>query len=625
MTNHFTTQEGLANNIVNTITQDSTGFIWIGTQDGLSRFDGERFVNYRKGIGKGKELPDNRITTLLTTKKGEIYVGTEKGLAVLPSQSDTLREVNFFRGKVITSLIEDQAGSLWLTILDEKPVIYIKKLGSEWEYHPLNGIKNLRGSGALTVKEYQIRGKATIVLSSSVTNKEGGVFAESIYIWDEKASIWEYQLSTNHRTSHIDSTGRLFLAPFVVLDPKEKTYDQSPNATIKYVAIANFGYGHIDYTIKPFSGLEYQGYTYIVQSLGVDIVKVTHPTTRISFLGQDYFSKSNSYTLRGLFIDKADNLWIITGGAGVYLLNRAGLNKLSTYNSDSEKPETKLSGNSVRTMYQHTDKSLWVSSYNEQRLQDVFWSDGRSNALNLASGVAMSIRPDRFDENTIAMGGVYDLSIIDINSAKIKEYYLFPSGEVLGLEQLKDSSWLCATQKGLFRTLKDRGRTDEKYREGNDALHGNFLYKFKSKPTLTQYDSIEYTYAYRDRQNNIWLGTKYEGLKVWDEETETITQQFTHDPEDSTSLPSNFIKSIYQDTKNRYWITTPEGFALFDPKTNTCKRYTTTDGLPNMMTYGILEDDKGTLWISTNKGISHFYPETETFENFDKSDGLQDD
>jgi ligand-binding sensor domain-containing protein/serine phosphatase RsbU (regulator of sigma subunit) len=128
------------------------------------------------------------------------------------------------------------------------------------------------------------------------------------------------------------------------------------------------------------------------------------------------------------------------------------------------------------------------------------------------------------------------------------------------------------------------------------------------------------TTVFEDSKKNIWIGTT-NGLNRFDIKTKSFVL-YAHNPEDSTSISANDVKNIIEDSKGRIWIGTREGLNLI-LKDGIFKSYTKADGLPNNTINGIVEDQKGNLWLSTNEGLSVFNPEKNTFRNFTDSDGLQ--
>lgn len=142
----------------------------------------------------------------------------------------------------------------------------------------------------------------------------------------------------------------------------------------------------------------------------------------------------------------------------------------------------------------------------------------------------------------------------------------------------------------------------------------------KVKKLARGYKNDETTYLYQDTQKQVWIGFKNYGLGLLNTKMDTIQHFAIH----KSRQVGDHVLCIYEDSKNRFWVSTNLGLQLMDRKINTFKHFTEEDGLANNTVYSILEDTQGNLWLSTNQGISKFNPTTKQFTNFDVSEGLQD-
>jgi len=124
-----------------------------------------------------------------------------------------------------------------------------------------------------------------------------------------------------------------------------------------------------------------------------------------------------------------------------------------------------------------------------------------------------------------------------------------------------------------------------------------------------------------DNDGNIWIGTTT-GLDVLNKKTRQI-KHYKNDPKDDGSLSHNIVEALLLDHTGNLWLGTGDGLNQYDKKKDRFKRYTEKDGLPNNMIRGILEDDHDNLWISSNRGICKFNPAAGTFKNYEVEDGLQ--
>jgi len=136
--------------------------------------------------------------------------------------------------------------------------------------------------------------------------------------------------------------------------------------------------------------------------------------------------------------------------------------------------------------------------------------------------------------------------------------------------------------------------------------------------------SSNYIYSiYEDSKGRLWIGTSDAGLDLMDRKTNTFTQ-YQHD-EKRNSLSNNGVTDIFEDNQGNLWLCTLAGLDLFNPETGRFKAFTKKDGLPSDITYAILEDDQHKLWVSTNGGLSTFDAADFKFKNFTTEDGVQGD
>jgi len=156
-----------------------------------------------------------------------------------------------------------------------------------------------------------------------------------------------------------------------------------------------------------------------------------------------------------------------------------------------------------------------------------------------------------------------------------------------------------------------------------DEVTGRFIHHRHDPEDPTSISSDFIRLVYEDRGGVLWVGTQGGGLNRLDPETGEFTQ-YRHDPDDPSSISNDHVFAIHEDREGAFWVgTIGGGLNRFDQKTGVFRRYMPADGLASDLVYAMLEDDQGRLWISTTRGLSRFDPRTETFRNYDVRDGLQ--
>ena len=272
--------------------------------------------------------------------------------------------------------------------------------------------------------------------------------------------------------------------------------------------------------------------------------------------------------------DEKGNLWIGTDGGGLNYLDRS-TNQYTHYVHDPTDPKS-LSSNSVISLELDSYGDLWVGTW-----------EGGLNRFDKNTGTFRHYIHDA--QNDRSLGSNYVFSIFEDNSRKL---------------------WVGAFYEGL--DLYDR--------ETDTFVH----YRVDgSNPKAIGHNRV-FT-MYEDTKQNIWIGSEGGGLIHMEKDVngDPAFTSYRYNPNDTTSLSSNLINAVYEDSRHNLWIGTWAGLNKFDYQSKTFKAYRKEHGLADNVVYGIIEDGEGSLWVSTNQGISKFNPTNISFENYNTADGLQ--
>lgn len=613
---HISLEEGLSQSVVNVILQDRMGFLWIGTEDGLNRYDGYSFKVYKPdaddpnsisdrwitslaedaqgylwvgtrlgGLNRydpvtGKfthfihdnsnpqSLGNNQISALLPDEKG-MWIGTEYGLDYFEYESNTFKHYRStdspatLSSNLITAIFKDKSGALWIGTLNAGLVMYNPNNNSFQTYkHNENNNTSLSNNRILSIAE----------------GKDG--------------SLW---VGTTNGLNRFEAAGKYFT--------RFQNSKEDPNSLGGNIIFAiyqdrsgglwvgtNKGLDRYDSQANKF--IHHQHHPSISNSLGNDVVyAIYEDRSNVLWIGtyggglnkynrqQDKFTyyrnnPADPNSLSGNFVfpiivDANGIVWIGTHGAG---LNRfdPSTNQFTHYRYDPANPQSISSDNIVALQIDHAG-TLWVGT---NRGLDQF--DPVTNTF-------IHFQPDQNNSNSLS-GPVY---FIYEDSAK--------------------NLWI-GTNKGL--DLFDK-TTQLFTHYGSDEKDPN------------TFDGNQVNVIFEDQELSLWVGTFDDGLKRIHPEKIGIIQ-YKNNPNDLSSLGNDSIMSIYQDRDGTLWIgTAGGGLNRYNPDTDSFTRFTEKEGLPNDVIYGILEDKEGNLWLSTNFGLSRFNPKTNTFRNFTASDGLQ--
>jgi len=612
--NHLQTNDGLSQSNVICIFQDSRGFMWFGTEDGLNKYNGYEFTVYKNDPKKSNSLGDNYINDITEDLNGDLWIGTQEGLNKYDRQKDQFvrfqhdpKNPNSISDNLITCLLKDIHENIWegtsagVNVLDKKNNRFIKYINIakdnnsisdnyaitmyEDKQHNIwigtaNGL-NLFNSGKKSFTRFLHNDNDPQSLSSNTVNC---IFEDSKHrLWigttdgglnllDRRTGKFRSFKKNNTRAPGIcddiifsiteDNTGMIWIGSenngVSIFDPQTETFK-------------NYVYNDIDNTSLSSNSIQRiykdrKGNIWIgtfnagVNLLSSDVGKFTHYQHTTSFN-----SLANNHVLN-ISEGKENNLWIATDGGGVDLYNRitGNFKHFQHKNGDNKT----IAGNNVLSVLEDSYQDLWVGTY--------------GNGVDVINRKLNTCKHYKNDPSNPE-------SIVSNN------------GWVL-YEDREKNIWI-GSDKGISLYNRDT-HSFTQYTAENSQLSSNGV------------SSI-----YEDSYGFIWIGTNANGIDRLDKKTNKFIH-FQHD-DSRNSLGDNKVTSFCEDKNGNLWIGTFKGLNCLDRKTNLFTNYSIEDGLPHEKIVAILEDDKGNLWVSTSKGLSRFNAEKKTFKNFGISDGLQ--
>jgi len=614
----LTSEQGLSSNVVRCILQDSQGFMWFGTQDGLNRYDGYTFTVYRHLRSDPASLSNNTITALYQDYSGTLWIGTTAGL-----DSFTGDDAGFTHypavGEEIGAIFEDATGILWIGTAGSGLFRYDRAVGqfTQYMYDPAKS-HNLSDDDVTAIYEDR---SGTLWVGTTYgglnafdrateqftpyrhgpTNPHSLSYDQVTTIYEDRSNVlWvgtgsdyevavgglnasddatgqfisylhdsqdRHSLSNNHvRSVYEDQAGTLWIGT----DDGLNIFDCATNTFVSYhhdpLNPHSLSSGAITAIYEDHAGVLWVG----TDDEGIN--KYARAKEKfVRYQPDPLDSNSLSGAMIGaLFEDHTGLLWIGVAGEGLDSLDRT-TGQITHYSHDLDTPYS-LSNNNVRALYEDHEGALWV---------------GTNRGL------------DRFDRATSRfMHYIY---------APDDPESLSPGAVKAIMEDHTHTLWVATEEPGAINKF--------------DRAAETFI-RYEHDPTNP--DSFINTYGvraiYEDRAGDLWLGT-YNGLVHFDRSTETFTR-YRYDPADPHSLSHDFVWSIYEDPVGTLWIATAGGLNRFDRATGRFTAYTIENGLANDNVMGILAEEQGNLWLGTDGGLSRFDPRTKIFRNYDVSDGL---
>ena len=603
----FTPDDGLSNSHINNIFQDSKGYIWISTENGLNKFNGYDFEVYLSDPNDSASIQANYVTCVYEDSRGLFWVGTSNGLI----QYDRTRNA-FFQwkmgddGLIINSrascMFEDRNNNLWVAFAGNGVV----RLDAETLSYTVFNVQN-SGIGSNTI---------------------GCMFE------DRHGNIW---LGTGDRGVS-------------VLNPQ--------NNTIKH-------YYHIPGDTsslnnnRVFSICENASGQIWVGTIGGGINVFDERTQSFQTLITEKVSMENlTYSM---LLDKNQTVWVGTDGAGIFMYDVNG-NKTpySKYTSSYDLRKAK-----VHDLFQDKQGNIWAALYQKGVLfipaSGSYFQNIGFNPFDVSKSIGtlcvISIVED-YQGNVWAGtdgDGLYQI----MPSGDVRHYTLentpgFKGNVITALfEDREHNIWIGTYLNGFFRYNPKTGLFDSHFHRllSGDGLNNNHIAVFN-----------------QDDEGNLWLGTNGGGINVFNPKTRKFKRYVNYSDNTRDQISGNWVFDIMIDRDKGFWVATSNGLNYLNKDKDIFEEYnlsndnpgisnlmytiledekgniwigsyyglyhlnkctgkssliTTNEGLPDNMITGIEKDKDNALWISTGKGLCRYYPETGECLNFFSEDGIQ--
>jgi ligand-binding sensor domain-containing protein/signal transduction histidine kinase len=587
----------LSNLNVTAITQDSKGFLWVGTNDGLNRFNGYDFKVYRNIKNDTASLIKNVIQSEFEDSRGVLWVSTlNSGLHYYNRQQDAFYRVNEFsqRHCQVFRIMEDYQHNLWIGGVFNS-YAFVATLD-----HQTNSWKKFQ--------LFQTTEGIYTMLQHSEDEFWLGTRINGLYKWNKK---------TNELTQYIHDPKNANSLPGNYVE--EMAEDIHGNL---WLGIRGNGLSKFDSeknVFKNFSAQVGNRTTMIPNNQILDIcidgnyLWISTENGGLSRMDIDretfvnfFYDKNDPNSLINstnwtLYKDKQDRLWI-----GSYAKGLCVVDPLEEKISGVDIP---MENDLVNAIFKDSFGRLWIGTVDGLWLLDKngthhFLYDAKSKN-SLSSNPVLCIYEDKKHRIWIGLwnGG---LDRFDESKRNFIRYQpasdqkeVHTGGNVFSIGESSTTGELIVCTFNGLQILKD---------EKTGTFEGGFPYSHEGDQLLLT--------MLEDSKKNIWVGA-FSGLSLYDLKKKTIERiPLTAD----TTEVNDRVNAIFEDSKKRLWIGSDAG--LHQKIDNQIVTYTIKDGLPVNVVIGISEDSKGNLWLGTTKGLTVFDPIKKTFVTYDESDGL---
>ncbi|WP_229240232.1 two-component regulator propeller domain-containing protein [Dyadobacter sp. SG02] len=610
----YSIREGLSFGVVNSIVQDNDGLMWFATGDGVSRFDGTAFKNFKYDRNDPQSLPGNYVKSILRDKNGTIWVSSRDGIGEFVPASQRFNRYKPFQNKSgagndVSDISQGQGDRLWLA---------------------LNG----SGFASFHIKTHQFTHYSQQTLPGLFTNSILNIFEDS------QGMLWFGSRDSGIEVWKNDRSGKL-----VKVEMDRKNMPQARINAIYEDHLRN---------------------VWIASSRGLILFKRSE--NRFYDLHIDTFHHSDIYL--SLIEDHQQNLLIGVQDGGVY---RLALSQIAAKRPDAfvfeqvrDKDNKGITQRSVQSLYIDKDRNVWLGTYGEgtyliSAIPEKFRKFEQKSIDSRAESYLRYYGMCADKDGNLWIGtdgdGIYKTTA----SGEVLKHYAasslpgrLPDGAVIAAHRdRQDGLWFGTYSKGLVRydpatdsfkrfghdpddphslgrndvrvIYQDRRRNIWVGTNGGglsllDEKTGRFRNFIPSNSTINANDVRAIT---EDKYGNLWIGTYGGGLNYLNTRTLRFVSWFNAAGREPY-LSNRIVFSLYMDSLDRLWIGSEgNGLLLFDTRAKKVRFFDEKRGLASNVINAIQPESLDKVWISTNKGLSRIDGKTGSIENFDISQGLQ--
>lgn len=603
----------LSHNSIYHIFQDSAGFMWFGTQNGLNKFDGIEITVFENIPDDTNSLTDNTINKIVEGNEGELWIATNSGVSLLQKDDYSFKRYLSVgadytsQANIISDLFKDSNNEIWGVA--EFPCRYIR----EKDDYKIYNI------------DYQEPSSEPTFFFQDSQNNLWFLHHKEIFLYDSLSD--SFKLAFNG-ASIIDN--ELFYYSHAVEAQDGTWYVAANYHGILPIKLVN-GLPRIDSTNAILYKSEFQSMQRITELytdtnnlllIGAENEGLYAYSLLDGELEKYTFDPANKKSISSNSIwsickDRQNRLWFGTYSDGVCLIDN-NFSKFTHYKSGSSNKG--LSYNNISDFAEDENGNIWIGTdgggvnfFDREKNEFSYYKKDRNNRNSISSDAVLALC---FDIDNNLWIGTWEggISVLDTETGRFKCLNISNSG--LSSNRVVD---IVCNSKGEIYIAS--------FNEGVDVYNPDTQqwtnYKYDST-TIGFYNNNTIKLLV-DSEDNLWVCTQYGGISkfTFTDDNEVHFESFMHNSSSENSISNNSILNVLIDRDQHLWIGTPNGLNVFNYQTKSFSVLTKNDGLPSNSIQSIIDDENGDLWIGTLNGLSHLKLVDTTFVNYTSKDGLQ--
>jgi signal transduction histidine kinase/ligand-binding sensor domain-containing protein len=593
--------------------QDSRGYMWFGTLNGLNRFDGQQIKTYYYG---SSNLVSNTINVLFEDRKGGIWIGTPYGLNRYARKIDDFEKFDYappdsgLVNLAISDIIEDAKGNIW--------------------------------AASTQLLQYDRTKNAFIRFAPPLTPDALGIHNTYNFVFeDSKQNLW---YASWHNLYIFNRETRQF-----------KKIELFP----QYISAVNQSSWNFVNMKEDANGKLWLG----INNVGIVSFNYNNSINNFHFYKPKLFDSKNPPTkkISDFLIDSKNRLWICNDNTGITLFNLD--QEIFTHYIYQPPFDIGLTEDAYLSVYEDHTGRIWIgSSTGGFDVVDSYYRKFKhyhklENINSISNNIVISFIENSKRELIIGSYGGIDLydqqrNIFTHYNENPRNYY-FAGPQTMCIDR-QGNLWCGTWNEGVF-LLDNNKRIMAHYTSENSGLTSNIVCSIVehedkvffgtfggglvifdqtaqewSSPVIdnsasnTISDNLIYM-LYFDSKGTLWCGTVGSGIDrlVKGKGNAYSLTNFNTSDMDSNSISGSTVQSILEDKNGKLWMGTSSGLNLFNKDDSTFTRYSIEDGLPSNSIMGILEDDHENLWMSTQNGLAKMNISSKKIKAYNVVDGVQ--